>query len=72
MCEDCEKDGSIADQGHITLIADLAKLLGEAQAYDFHDFMSNRHDCPKVELRKKLAMLADQVMYGRYDNKPKK
>lgn len=57
------------DQGHSNLINDLEMLLQWAKDNQYHDFKTKRAT-PKIDLRNELLYMADQVIQGRYDNKP--
>jgi|SRR5215204_4501008 len=56
------------DKGHENLVNDLDELLDMVDEFDFHDFRSKKLAIPKVELRKRLLELADNVVGGKYDN----
>lgn len=54
--------------GHVKLVIDLQNLLREAKDFQFDDFKNINYGTPKIELRKKLLELAQNVVDGRYDN----
>lgn len=54
--------------GHQALLSDLRGLLAEAEACEFHDFLNEKYAAPKVELHRKFAGFAEEVMEGKYDN----
>lgn len=56
------------EDGHRALIDDLSSLLLEAQNFEFHDFKNVKYATPKVELERKLRLMAESVKEGKYDN----
>jgi len=56
------------DLGHVALLDDIHDLLFEARKFQFHDFKNSKYSAPKVELRRKLLELSDNVVQGKYDN----
>ena len=69
IVEDLEKNPPAdKNKGHESLMQDLSELLYEAYHYEFNDFRNKKYDTPKVELRKKLVGLAENVVNGKYDN----
>lgn len=56
------------DKGQDALMTDLVELLDEAFHYEFHDFKNKKYATPKVELRKRLLEMAENVVKGKYDN----
>lgn len=58
------------DEGHMRLIADLKDILGEAEAFQFHDFRNEKYATPKMELVNRLTQIANRARNGDYDNMP--
>ena len=56
------------NKGHEKLMQDLTELLYEAYNYEFHDFKNKKYAVPKMELKSKLVILAQNVVDGKYDN----
>lgn len=56
------------DQGHLDLIKDIAELLKEVEAFEFHDFKNEKYAAPKMELVMKLGAIMDSAKNGKYDN----
>ena len=56
------------DIGQWNLVNDIENLLQEATSFQFHDFKNEHYATPKVELRKKLLAMAENVVNGIYDN----
>jgi hypothetical protein len=56
------------DKGHQALIADLKKLLREAEDYHFHDFKNKRYATPKVAITRRLEDIRINTINGKYDN----
>lgn len=56
------------DEGHHKLVSELAVLMKEAEAYEFHDFKNSTYPTPKVELERRLLLMAQGVRDGKYDN----
>jgi hypothetical protein len=56
------------DLGHEALVGELRKLLDEAERYEFHDFKNSTYPAPKVELERRLRLMAMGVVDGKYDN----
>ena len=63
-----EKYDTSNDKGTDALLTDLITLFGEAFHYEFHDFKNKKYPTPKVELRRQLLGLAENVVKGKYDN----
>lgn len=59
---------NMKDQPHLDLVADLALLLKEASDGEFHDFANEKYAAPKMELERKLSIIRDNVINGKYDN----
>lgn len=55
------------EEGQKVLVEDLERLLLEAKKGEFGDFSNEKYPAPKVELRRQLLELADNVMDGKYD-----
>lgn len=55
------------EPGQEVLVNDLKELLEEAEAGEFGDMTNEKYDLPKVELRRKLLKMADNVIHGNYD-----
>lgn len=60
-------NGPAPATGHEALLSDLDELIGEARDYQFDDFKNTKYVTPKVELRNKFLLLAQNVVEGRYD-----
>lgn len=58
----------IKNKGHRALLDDLMSLVFEAVRGEFHDFLNTKYPTPKITLRNKLHILADNVVQGKYDN----
>lgn len=56
------------DVGHSSLLTDLIDLMLEAKNLQFHDMLNTRYPTPKIELERKLRVMANAVMEGKYDN----
>ena len=56
------------DKGHLALLEDIGELYEEVKSYQFHDFVNNKHNFPKMELYKKIVNIADKIQKGEYDN----
>lgn len=70
MANELDQNKYESDAGQDALLDDLAILLDEAFHYQFHDFKNKQYATPKIELRNRLLALADNVVNGKYDNKP--
>ena len=55
------------EPGQISLKEDLEELLAEVVAGEFGDFTNEKYPAPKIELRRKLLKMADNVLNGEYD-----
>ena len=58
--------------GHEALQYDIDALHADIDECKFHDFKSE-HATPKMELRRRLFQMVENVAFGRYDdiNQPK-
>lgn len=55
------------EKGQEKLIEHLLELLTEAKNGEFGDFTNEKYPAPKIALREKLLLLADNVVQGIYD-----
>ncbi len=58
---------TILKSGHDFLLEDLNNLLREAENFEFDDFKYKKYATPKVELYRKLLLIANNVKKGKYD-----
>jgi hypothetical protein len=55
------------EPGQLVLIEDLKALLAEAERGAFGDFSNVEYPAPKMALRGKFLVLAENVIEGKYD-----
>lgn len=63
------------DVGHQKMVKDLEEMagimnaiLGEAKAFQFHDFKNTKYPFPKTILKTKLEWIIEKIIAGEYDN----
>lgn len=57
-----------ADEGHQTLIEDLAAISKDAKECQFHDLLNDKYEAPKVKLCAMLMNMITKAQTGEYDN----